>query len=99
MGLRLEPEDVVSWRRGQTYSQDLRDRVLSADGVGSGHVAVRYGVSVSYVVKACQRRDQLGEVSRRLQVGEPIDQGAITASRPPLSLPVLNWLDYCASMR
>jgi transposase len=51
---------VASFR---AYSQDLRDRVLSADGIGSGKVAVRYGVSISYVVKARQRRDRLGAVT------------------------------------
>jgi transposase len=50
------------WRRGKAYSQDLRDRVLSADGIGSGKVAERFGVSISYVVKARQRRDRLGTV-------------------------------------
>jgi hypothetical protein len=29
---------MLAWRRGRAYSQDLRDRVLSADGVGSGEV-------------------------------------------------------------
>ena len=54
---------MSAWRRGRAYSQDLRDRVLSADGVGSGQVAGRFGVSASYVVKARQRRDRLGEVT------------------------------------
>ena len=52
---------MSAWRRGRAYSQDLRDRVLAADGVGSGKVAGRYGVSSSYVVKVRQRRDRLGE--------------------------------------
>lgn len=42
------------WRRGQAYAQDLRDRVLTAEGP-SRAVAARFGVSVSYVVKARQR--------------------------------------------
>ena len=54
---------MSTWRRGRAYSQDLRDRVLSADGIGSGQVAGRFGVSASYVVKARQRRDRLGEVT------------------------------------
>ena len=54
---------MSAWRRGRAYSQDLRDRVLSADGIGSGKVAARYGVSISYVVKARQRRDRLGAVT------------------------------------
>lgn len=62
MKLRYRPEVMMSgWRRGRAYSQDLRDRVLSADGAGSGKVAGRYGVSPSYVVKVRQRRDRLGE--------------------------------------
>jgi|SRR5581483_6339752 len=49
----------MGWRRGQAYSQDLRDRVLAA--VGSARaVAARFGVSISYVVKARQRRDRCG---------------------------------------
>ena len=56
----------MAWRRGQTYSQDLRDRVLSADG-SARQVAARFGVSVSYVVKARQRRDCLGVVTPRPQ--------------------------------
>ena len=54
---------MSAWRRGRAYSQDLRDRVLSADGVGSGQVAGHYGVSISYVVKARRRRDRLGQVT------------------------------------
>jgi transposase len=56
----------MSWRRGQTYSQDLRDRVLSA--VGSARaVASRFGVSVSYVVKARQRLARTGAATPRPQ--------------------------------
>ena len=51
---------MVSWRRGQAYSQDLRERVLSADTLSAREAAERFGVSVSYVVKARQRRDRLG---------------------------------------
>jgi transposase len=54
---------MTAWCRGKAYSQDLRERVLSADGIGCGQVAGRYGVSASYVVKARQRRDRLGEVT------------------------------------
>jgi len=51
---------MVSWRRGQAYSQDLRERVLSADTLSAREAAERFGVSVSYVVKARQRRERLG---------------------------------------
>ena len=54
---------MSGWRRGKAYSQDLRDRVLSSDGMGSGRVADRLGVSASYVVKVRQRRERLGETT------------------------------------
>ena len=54
---------MTGWCRGKAYSQDLRDRVLSADGVGCGQVTGRYRVSASYIVKARQRRDRLGKVT------------------------------------
>ncbi len=53
----------MSWSRGQSYSQDLRDRVLAADHASSGEVADRFGVSRSYVIKVRQRRDRLGDVA------------------------------------
>src|ERR1700742_4258498 len=68
MRLRHRPEAFMSgWRRRKAYSQDLRDRVLLADGIGSGQVADRFGVSASYVVKARQRRDRLGETTPGVQ--------------------------------
>ena len=53
----------MDWRRGQAYSQDLRLRVLAASdgGLSARVVAARFAVSVSYVVKARQRRDRTGE--------------------------------------
>jgi hypothetical protein len=41
----------MSWRRGQAYGQDLRDRVLAAAGEPIRMVAARFGVSASYVSK------------------------------------------------
>lgn len=58
----------MAWRNGQAYSEDLRLRVLSADG-SSREIAARFGVSVSYVVKARQRRDRAGETVARPQRG------------------------------
>ena len=52
---------MFSWRRGQAYSQDLRDRVLAADELSARQAADRFGVSVSYVIKARQRRDRRGD--------------------------------------
>jgi transposase len=52
-----------SWRRGRAYSQDLRDRVLAVDALSARQAAERFGVSVSYVVKARQRRERHGAVT------------------------------------
>ena len=49
----------MAYRRGQAYSQDLRDRVLAAPGSATVVIA-RFGVSRSYVIKARQRRDRHG---------------------------------------
>ena len=57
----------MAWRRGQTYSQDLRDRVLAADHLTSRQAADRFAVSVSYVIKARQRRARTGAVTPRPQ--------------------------------
>jgi transposase len=53
----------MAWRRGQTYSQDLRDRVLAADDESARELAERLGVSPSYVIKARQRRDREGRLT------------------------------------
>lgn len=59
------------WQRGRAYSADLRERVLGAEGSARA-VAARFSVSVSYVVKARQRRDRTGETGalkpRQVQV-------------------------------
>jgi len=57
----------MAWRRGQALGQDLRDRVLADIGRSSRAVAARFGVSVSYVVKARQRLRDGGEASARPQ--------------------------------
>ncbi len=56
----------MAWRRGMALSQDLRDRVLAAPGP-SREVAGRFGVSVSYVVKARARQRDAGEDRARPQ--------------------------------
>jgi len=56
----------MGWRRGQAYSQDLRDRVLSAPGTAEA-VGERLKVSPSHVIKVRARRDRLGEQSARPQ--------------------------------
>jgi hypothetical protein len=40
----------MGWRRGKTYSQDLRERVLAAETLTARQAAERFGVSASYVV-------------------------------------------------
>lgn len=52
----------MAWRRGQAYSQDLRDRILSAEG-SARSVAAKFVVSVSYVVKVRQRRERKGQTT------------------------------------
>lgn len=48
----------MAWRRGKSYSQDLRDRALAAadDGERVGQIAAMLRVSVSYVSKVLSRR-------------------------------------------
>jgi transposase len=52
----------MSWRKGQAYGQDLRDRVLAMPGV-LREVAERFGVSQAYVCRARARREKLGQSS------------------------------------
>ena len=50
----------MAWQRGRSYSQDLRERVLAANELSARQAAERFAVSVSYVIKARQRRDRTG---------------------------------------
>ncbi len=50
----------MSRKRGEEYSQDLRDRVIEAEGA-IREVADRFGVSPSYVSKATSRFRLTGE--------------------------------------
>lgn len=52
----------MPWHRGQAYAQDLRDRVLAASG-SIHEVAVRFGVSDSYVARVRSKRNRLGETT------------------------------------
>ncbi len=53
------------WRRGQSYSEDLRARVLAAidGGMAARSAASVFRVSVSYIYKALIRRRRTREVS------------------------------------
>ena len=61
----------MAWRQGQSYSEDLRGRVL---GAVDGGMAVRaaaklFRVSVSYIYKALIRRRHTSEVSASTRRG------------------------------
>ena len=57
------------WRRGKSYSQDLRERVFAAadDGEPVGQIATMLRVSISYVSKVLSRRRLTGQTTARLQ--------------------------------
>ena len=59
----------MAWKSGQSYSADLRSRVLAAvdGGLSAKTVAARFQVSVSYIYKALGRRDATGETEARPQ--------------------------------
>jgi transposase len=53
------------WRRGKSYSQDLRERVFASadDGEPVGRIAAMLRVSVSYVSKVLSRRRLTGQTA------------------------------------
>lgn len=59
----------MAWKSGQSYSADLRGRVLAAvDSGGSARAVARlFQVSVSYIYKALARRRATGETEARPQ--------------------------------
>lgn len=85
------------WRSGQSYSQDLRDRVL---GVVDGGMAVRaaavtFGVSIAYIYKALMRRRLTGDAGinpnrghnpRKLSGEQEQSLAAHMRSRPGITL-------------
>jgi transposase len=60
---------MMAWRSGQSYSTDLRSRVLAAvDRGGSAPAVARlFQVSVSYIYKVLGRRNATGETEARPQ--------------------------------
>jgi transposase len=60
---------MMAWKSGQSYSADLRSRVLAAfdRGLPARTVAERFRVSVSYIYKALGRRNATGECEARPQ--------------------------------
>ena len=63
---------AMVWRRGQSYSEDLRARVLAAvdGGMAARAVAELFRVSVSYIYKALGRR-ATGDVTAHKSGGGP----------------------------
>src|SRR5471032_872541 len=62
---------VMVWRQGQSYSEDLRARVLGAidGGMRARAAAAVFRVSVSYIYKALIRRRRTGETSASTRRG------------------------------
>jgi transposase len=79
MGDRQE-EAPMSLKRGQEYSQDLRDRVLEGEG-SIREVADRLSVSPSYVSKVTSRLRLTGQRTTRPRGGQ---REAILAGREEL---------------
>ena len=93
----------MAWKSGQSYSGDLRSRVLAAiDGGNSAKsVGQQFQVSVSYIYKALGRRAATGETEARPQRNRQTlklaDQHAAIAAevalRPDVTLDELRaWL-------
>src|SRR2546423_6502202 len=64
---------AMAWRQGQSYSEDLRARVLAAVDAGMAARAAARGFrgSVSYIYKALIRRRPTREVSASSPRGHP----------------------------
>jgi transposase len=59
----------MAWKSGQSYSTDLRSRVLAAidGGTSAKATAQLFQVSISYLYKALGRRSATGETEARPQ--------------------------------
>jgi transposase len=90
----------MAWRQGQSYSEDLRARVLAAidGGMAARAAAKLFRVSVSYIYKALIRRRRTGEVSassrrghrpRKLNPAQEAGLAAHIEAQPDLTLAVL----------
>jgi transposase len=95
---------MMAWRQGQSYSEDLRARVLVAidGGMAARAVASVFRVSVSYIYKALIRRRQTGQASastrrghrpRKLTPGQEAALAAHITAHPDTTLAALQtWL-------
>ena len=96
--------EAMGWRQGQSYSEDLRERVLAAvdGGMAARAAAKLFRVSVSYIYKALIRRRRTGEVSASSRRGHrprklsPAQEAALAVrieAHPDLTLAALQaWL-------
>ena len=87
----------MGWRSGQSYSRDLRDRVLRAVDAGTAVrvAAATFGVSIAYIYKALIRRRLTGEsginpnrghAPRKLTPDQELALAAHMRSRPGITL-------------
>ena len=95
---------AMVWRQGQSYSEDLRARVLAAmdGGMAARAAAVLFRVSVSYIYKALIRRRRTGQViasskrghrPRKLSLEQEAALAAHIGAHPDLTLAALQaWL-------
>ena len=95
---------AMVWRQGQSYSEDLRARVLAAvdGGLAARAAAELFRVSVSYIYKALVRRRRTGQVIASTRRGHrprklsPAQEAALAAhieAHPDLTLATLQaWL-------
>lgn len=95
----------MGWRSGQRYSQDLRDRVLSAvdGGMAVIEAAATFRVSRAYIYKALMRRRLTGDsgpnanrghAPRRLTPAQEVALAAYMKAHPGITLTrVQDWLE------
>jgi len=64
----------MGWRSGQSYSQDLRDRVLGAvdGGMAVRQAALTFSVSIAYIYKALSRRRVTGDACPAPRTGHRV---------------------------
>jgi transposase len=93
LGLGLDRGGVMAWKSGQSYSADLRSRVLVAVDGGSPAraVAERFRVSVSYIYKALGRRTATGETEARPQRNH--QELKLAAHHEAIAAEVAQWPD------
>jgi transposase len=94
----------MAWRQGQSYSEDLRSRVLAAvdGGMAARAAAKLFRVSVSYIYKVLIRRRRTGEVGastrrghrpRKLSRAQEVALAEHITAHPDITLAALQaWL-------